>query len=49
MSHTSTISDNLYIRDEHTLTRIKTLARRRHKGYQTLLKEFVTERLYKEE
>ncbi|HZS87354.1 MAG TPA: CopG family antitoxin [Chloroflexota bacterium] len=35
--------------DEHTLARIKTLARRRHKGYQTLLKEFVTERLYEEE
>ena len=35
--------------DEHTLARIKHLARRRHKGYQTLLKEFVTERLYEEE
>lgn len=35
--------------DEHTLGRIKTLARRRHKRYQTLLKEFVTERLYEEE
>ena len=35
--------------DEHTLARIKTLAQRRHKGYQTLLKEFVTERLYEEE
>ena len=35
--------------DEHTLARIKMLARRRHKGYQTLLKEFVTERLYEEE
>ncbi len=30
--------------DEHTLERIKILARKRHKGYQTLLKEFVTER-----
>jgi hypothetical protein len=35
--------------DEHTLARIKTLARRRHKGYQALLKEFVIERLYEEE
>ena len=35
--------------DEHTLERIKVLARKRHKGYQTLLKEFVTERLYEEE
>ncbi len=35
--------------DEHTLERIKVLAHRRHKGYQTLLKEFVTERLYEEE
>ena len=35
--------------DEHTLERIRVLARKRHKGYQTLLKEFVTERLYEEE
>lgn len=35
--------------DEFTLRRIKVLAARRHKGYQTLLKEFVTERLYEEE
>jgi predicted DNA binding CopG/RHH family protein len=35
--------------DEHTLARIKRLARHRQKGYQTLLKEFVTERLYEEE
>lgn len=35
--------------DEHTLARVKWLARRRHKGYQTLLKEFVAERLYEEE
>jgi predicted DNA binding CopG/RHH family protein len=35
--------------DEHTLERIKVLARKRHKGYQTLLKEFVAERLYEEE
>ena len=35
--------------DEHTLARLKRLARKRHKGYQTLLKEFVIERLYEEE
>jgi hypothetical protein len=32
-----------------TLARLKRLARKRHKGYQTLLKEFVIERLYEEE
>jgi hypothetical protein len=31
------------------LRRLKTLAERRDKGYQTLLKEFVVERLYEEE
>lgn len=35
--------------DESTLHRVKTLAARRGKGYQTLLKEFVSERLYEEE
>lgn len=35
--------------DDDTLRRLKTLASRRHKGYQTLLKEFVVERLYEEE
>lgn len=35
--------------DDSTLRRIKVLAARRHKGYQTLLKEFVAERLYEEE
>lgn len=35
--------------DESTLQRMKTLSARRHKGYQTLLKEFVVERLYEEE
>jgi len=35
--------------DAHTLYRIKNLADRRGVGYQTLLKEFVTERLYEEE
>jgi len=35
--------------DGATLERLKVLAARRHKGYQTLLKEFVMERLYEEE
>ncbi len=35
--------------DEDTIKRIKALATRRRKGYQTLLKEFVSERLYEEE
>jgi predicted DNA binding CopG/RHH family protein len=35
--------------DESTLRRVKALASRRGKGYQTLLKEFVSERLYEEE
>ncbi|MHB1638622.1 MAG: CopG family antitoxin [Candidatus Dormibacteria bacterium] len=35
--------------DSSTLDRVKALAARRHKGYQTLLKEFVVERLYEEE
>jgi predicted DNA binding CopG/RHH family protein len=35
--------------DESTLRRVKALAARRGKGYQTLLKEFVVERLYEEE
>ncbi|MGI0128854.1 MAG: CopG family antitoxin [Thermoplasmata archaeon] len=35
--------------DESTLGRLKVLAGRRHKGYQSLLKEFVVERLYEEE
>jgi hypothetical protein len=35
--------------DAHTLNRLKNLAERRGVGYQTLLKEFVTERLYEEE
>jgi hypothetical protein len=35
--------------DEVTLRRIKALAARQHTGYQTLLKKFVTERLYEEE
>jgi hypothetical protein len=35
--------------DAHTLSRLKSLAEKRGVGYQTLLKEFVTERLYEEE
>jgi predicted DNA binding CopG/RHH family protein len=35
--------------DDHTIERLKTLADMRGIGYQTLLKEFVTERLYEEE
>lgn len=35
--------------DEHTLERLRALASRRNIGYQTLLKEFVIERLYEEE
>ena len=35
--------------DDWTLGRIRALAARRQKGYQTLLKEFVSERLYEEE
>ncbi len=35
--------------DEFTIKRLKGLAERRNTGYQTLLKEFVIERLYEEE
>ncbi len=35
--------------DEDVISRLKTLAKKKHKGYQTLLKEFVVERLYEEE
>jgi hypothetical protein len=35
--------------DEDFLKRIKALAARKHKGYQSLLKEFLVERLYEEE
>lgn len=35
--------------DEETIQRLRTVAEKKHKGYQTLLKEFVTERLYEEE
>jgi uncharacterized protein (DUF4415 family) len=35
--------------DVDVLERLKQLAEHKHKGYQTLLKEFVSERLYEEE
>jgi hypothetical protein len=35
--------------DQFTLSRLKALAAIRNTGYQTLLKEFVIERLYEEE
>lgn len=35
--------------DTDTLERLQYLARLKHKGYQTLLKQFVLERLYEEE
>jgi hypothetical protein len=35
--------------DEDVLKRLRALARKKGKGYQTLLKEFVVERLYEEE
>jgi predicted DNA binding CopG/RHH family protein len=35
--------------DESTLKRVRDLAARRHQGYQTLIKQFVNERLYEEE
>ncbi|CAN5203286.1 CopG family antitoxin [soil metagenome] len=35
--------------DDDVLRRLRAVAETKHKGYQTLLKEFVTERLYEEE
>lgn len=35
--------------DDDVLSRLKNVARKKNKGYQTLLKEFVVERLYEEE
>jgi hypothetical protein len=35
--------------DDDVLRRLRAVARRKNKGYQTLLKEFVVERLYEEE
>jgi hypothetical protein len=42
--------DGVVVRlDDDTVARLKILAKKKHKGYQTLLKEFVMERLYEEE
>jgi hypothetical protein len=35
--------------DDDLLRRLRALAAKKHKGYQSLLKEFVVERLYEEE
>lgn len=35
--------------DEEAIRRLKAVSEKKYKGYQTLLKEFVTERLYEEE
>jgi len=35
--------------DEDVIRRLRVVAKAKHKGYQTLLKEFVIERLYEEE
>ena len=35
--------------DEDTVGRLKALSKRKGKGYQTLIKEFILERLYEEE
>lgn len=35
--------------DEDVVARLKALAKKKHTGYQTLLKQFVAERLYEEE
>ncbi len=35
--------------DDDVLRRLKDVARKKNKGYQTMLKEFVVERLYEEE
>jgi uncharacterized protein (DUF4415 family) len=35
--------------DRDVVQRLKAIAKKKHKGYQTLLKEFVSERLYEEE
>ena len=49
--HTAASTDSpVAIRfDADTLARLKAVAEKKHKGYQTLLKEFVAERLYEEE
>lgn len=50
MPPTRTESKTITVRfDTDTLDRLQNLAREKHKGYQTLLKQFVIERLYEEE
>lgn len=50
MPPTRTDARTITIRlDVDTITRLQELARQKHKGYQTLLKQFVVERLYEEE
>lgn len=50
MPPTRTESKTITVRfDTDTLDRLQKLAREKHKGYQTLLKQFVVERLYEEE
>lgn len=47
---TPTASQSINLRLEvNTLKRLKALAARKQMGYQTLLKTFLTERLYEEE
>lgn len=50
MPPTRTEAKTITVRfDTDTLDRLQNLARQKHKGYQTLLKQFVIERLYEEE
>lgn len=50
MPPTRTEAKTITVRfDTDTLDRLQNLAREKHKGYQTLLKQFVIERLYEEE
>lgn len=50
MPPTRTEAKTITVRfDVDTLDRLQHLARQKHKGYQTLLKQFVIERLYEEE
>ena len=50
MPPTRTEAKTITVRfDTDTLERLQHLARQKHKGYQTLLKQFVIERLYEEE
>lgn len=50
MPPTRTEAKTITVRfDVDTLDRLQHLAHQKHKGYQTLLKQFVIERLYEEE